>query len=95
MDFFPANILGGTLRFFGWFLEVVLLLVGMGAVLHAKAGQIEPIRMPWSGPGPAPQPSGGPPVPPSPVSPAPPMPPPVPPIAPAPPATPGTPEITG
>jgi hypothetical protein len=100
LEFFPVSLLGGSLRFMCWLLWTALLLAGMGAILHARAGQVEPIRLPWGGSGPAPQPGFPiPPVPPAPMAAAPPGPvppvPPAPPIAPAPPASPGTPETTG
>ncbi len=83
LDFFPAGMLGVTLRVVGWVIETVVLVAGMGAVLHARAGQVDPIRMPWSGATPAP-----------PAAPGSPPAAPVAPVPPAPPATPGAPETT-
>jgi hypothetical protein len=68
----PAVVLGGALRVLGKVLQFVILLAGMGAVLHARGGQVGPVRMPWSGPSPTPVP----PAPPGSPPPAPPMPPP-------------------
>jgi hypothetical protein len=63
----PAAILGKMLKFFTWLLRLVVVLVGLGGVLRAKAGQVEPLRMPW-GP---PRVAAPPPVPPNPpVAPA-------------------------
>jgi hypothetical protein len=84
----PAVVLGGTLHVLGKVLQFVLLLAGMGAVLHARGGQVGPVRMPWSGPGTTPvppAPPGAPPPMPTAAPPAPPMPPP---------ALPGAPEST-
>jgi hypothetical protein len=43
----PAAILAKTLRFFSGLLNCVVLLTGLGGLLRAKAGQVEPLRMPW------------------------------------------------
>jgi len=90
VGFFPASLLGGTLRVVGGVLEGLTLVAGMGALLHAKAGQVEPIRMPWAGASSAPPSPPGPP----PAPPAPPAPPSGSPVAPPPPAIPGTTETT-
>ena len=66
----PAAILGRMLKFCTWLLQLVVLLTGLGGLLRAKAGQVEPLRMPW-GP---PRVAGPPPIPPTPpVAPATPL----------------------
>jgi hypothetical protein len=66
----PAAILGKLLKFFTRLLQLAVLLTGIGGLLRAKAGQVEPLRMPW-GP---PRVAAPPPVPPSPpVAPAAPL----------------------
>ena len=66
----PAAILGKMLKFFTGLLQLVVMLAGLGAVLRAKAGQVEPLRMPW---GPS-RVAAPPPVPPTPpVAPATPL----------------------
>ena len=66
----PAAVLGKMLKFFTGLLQLVVMLAGLGGVLRAKAGQVEPLRMPW---GPS-RVAAPPPVPPSPpVAPAAPL----------------------
>jgi hypothetical protein len=66
----PAAILGKMIKFFTWLLQTIVLLAGLGGLLRAKAGQVEPLRMPW---GPS-RVGAPPPVPPSPpVAPAAPL----------------------
>jgi hypothetical protein len=45
----PAALLGGTLTAIGHIIQCLAVLAGIGGVLAARAGQIEPIRMPWGG----------------------------------------------
>jgi hypothetical protein len=67
----PAALFGVLLTVVGKSIQCLALLAGLGGVLHARAGQVDPVRMPWAtrlGPvGPT-----GPPVPPPPA-PAPPQ----------------------
>ena len=66
----PAAILGKLLKFFTGLLQLVTMLAGLGGVLRAKGGQVEPLRMPWG----APRVAAPPPVPPTPpVAPATPL----------------------
>jgi len=43
----PAAILAKMLRFFSGLLNCLVLFAGLGGLLRAKAGQVEPLRMPW------------------------------------------------
>jgi hypothetical protein len=43
----PAALLGGLLGVIGKSIQSLALLAGVGGVLRARAGQIEPFRMPW------------------------------------------------
>lgn len=45
----PAALLGGMLTVIGSIIQCLAVLAGIGGVLSARAGQIEPIRMPWGG----------------------------------------------
>jgi hypothetical protein len=58
----PAAILAKMLRFFCGLLNCLVLLTGLGGLLRAKAGQVEPLRMPWG----APRVAVPPPIPPAP-----------------------------
>jgi len=66
----PAALLGGALGGLGKLLELGVLLAGMGGILRARAGQIDPWRVPWGGAGPGwaqpPVAPTAPPVPPAP-----------------------------
>ena len=62
----PAAILGRLLKVLAGALNCLVFLAGLGGLLRARAGQVEPLRMPWSTPRiPAP-PVVQPPVPPAP-----------------------------
>lgn len=66
----PAAILGRMIKFFTGLLQLATMLAGLGGLLRAKAGQVEPLRMPWG----APRVAAPPPVPPTPpVAPATPL----------------------
>jgi len=43
----PAAILGALLTVIGRIIQCAAMLAGIGAVLNARAGQVEPIRIPW------------------------------------------------
>jgi hypothetical protein len=43
----PAALLGGILTVIGRLIQCGAMLAGIGGVLSARAGQIEPIRIPW------------------------------------------------
>ncbi len=43
----PAALLGGLLTFVGFTIQALALLAGFGGLLRARAGQVDPIRVPW------------------------------------------------
>ena len=64
----PAAMLGKLLKVLAIMLNCLVFFAGLGGLLRAKAGQVEPLRMPWG----APRPIAPPPIPPvPPIPPAP------------------------
>jgi hypothetical protein len=45
----PAALLGTLLLVLGKAIQSAAMLAGIGGVLRARAGQVEPLRMPWGG----------------------------------------------